>query len=247
VGVGWESLARTPTHPWSVWKFNWLVNHKIMAALRRVRTSARGVLLDVGCGTRAFAPVFEGRVERYLGIDLPSSRFLADTRPDVYGRAEELPFRSGSVDTVFGMSMTTYLPEPGRMLAEAHRILKPGGSLILEFAQMAPLHDEPHDYYRFTRYGAAWLLERAGFEPCEFVPVGGLWTRVGVSWIVALNRLNRGPTRILTELPVRALYIVLQVGFELLDRVFHDPRDVLSHVVVARRAAASRSSAEPLV
>jgi hypothetical protein len=47
--------------------------------------------------------------------------------------------------------------------------------------------------------------------------------------------VNRGPTRILTEIPVRVLYIVLQLWFELLDRLFFDPREVLAHIVVARR------------
>jgi len=131
--------------------------------------------------------------------------------------------------------MLTYLSEPIRMLEEAHRVLEPGGTLLLEFTQMAPLHDPPHDYFRFTRYGAAWLLERAGFEPVEFIPIGGLMARVGLSAIAALNRINRGPTRVLTEIPVRILYIVLQLGFELLDRVLFDPREVLSHLVVARR------------
>jgi len=131
--------------------------------------------------------------------------------------------------------MLTYLPEPGRMLAEAHRVLKPGGMLILEFTQMVPLHDEPHDYFRFTRYGAEYLLRQAGFELVEAVPVGGLWARVGLTMIAGLNRVNRGPVRVLTELPVRLLYVILQTGFELLDRLFFDPREVLAHVVVARR------------
>jgi SAM-dependent methyltransferase len=236
VGVSlWDSLARTPTRRWSVWKFFWLANHKIAGAIRRARGSAHGVLLDVGCGTRAFAYLFEGRVDRYLGTDLPSSRFIGEPRPDVYSRAEALPFRTASVDTVLGLSMTTYLPEPLLMLEEAHRVLKPGGVLILEFTQMAPLHDEPHDYFRFTRYGAAWLLERSGFDPIEMIPIGGLWARVGLSTMFALNRVNRGPWRILTEIPVRILYVVIQVGCEILDRIFFNPREVLSHLAVARR------------
>ncbi|MBI5710201.1 MAG: methyltransferase domain-containing protein [Candidatus Eisenbacteria bacterium] len=229
------SLARTPTGRWSVWKFNWLANHKIIRALEKARLHARGVLLDVGCGSRPFARLFEGRVERYLGTDLAASRFLAGTQPDAYARAEQLPFRDGSVDTVLGLSMLTYLPEPLRMLEEARRVLRPGGVLLLEFTQMAPLHDEPHDYFRFTRYGAAWLLERAGFEPVEFLPIGGLWARVGLSTIAALNRVNRGPTRVLTELPVRALYVLVQVAAEIMDRLFSSPREVLAHLVVARR------------
>jgi SAM-dependent methyltransferase len=218
-----------------VWKFNWLANHKIVAALERVRTHVRGELLDVGCGSKPFAGVFDGHIHRYWGPDLAGSRYLGDARPDAFATAGAQPFRAGSFDTVLGLSMLTYLPEPLAMLNEARRVLRPGGTLILEFTQMVPLHDEPHDYFRFTRYGAEWLLRRAGFEPVAFVPVGGLWARVGLSTIAALNRINRGPTRVLTEIPVRVLYIVLQLMFELLDRLFFDPREVLAHVVVAKR------------
>jgi len=231
----WDTLRGAPTGRWSVWKFNWLANHKILRALDRARPHAHGVLLDVGCGSKPFAGVFAGRVTRYLGTDLESSPYRGGARLDAFARAEALPFRSGSVDTVLGLSMLTYLPEPLRMLEEAHRVLRLDGVLLLEFTQMAPLHDPPHDYFRFTRYGAAWLLERAGFRPVEFIPIGGLMARVGLSAIAALNRVNRGPTRVLTEIPVRLLYVLLQVVFELLDRLFFDPREVLAHLVVARR------------
>jgi len=231
----WQRITSAPTGRFTPWKFNWLANHKIIAALERVRTHARGELLDVGCGSKPFAPLFAGRVQRYWGSDLRASRYLGQARPDAFATAEEQPFRSGTFDTVLGLSMLTYLPEPGRMIREAHRLLRPGGVLILEFTQMVPLHDEPHDYFRFTRYGAEHLLREAGFEPVEFVPVGGLMARVGLSTIAGLNRVNRGPLRILLEIPVRILYVVLQLGFELLDRVFFDPREVLAHVVVARR------------
>jgi SAM-dependent methyltransferase len=231
----WSAARSRPTGKWSVWKFNWLANHKIVRALERARVHAHGVLLDVGCGAKPFAPLFAGRVTRYLGTDLSSSPYLGGARLDAFARAEMLPFRNGSFDTVLGLSMLTYLPEPLRMLEEAHRVLRPGGTLILEFTQMVPLHDEPHDYFRFTRYGAQYLLERAGFEPLEYLPIGGLWARVGLSAIAALNRLNRGPTRVLTEIPVRILYVLLQLLFEGLDRLFSDRREVLAHLVVARR------------
>jgi SAM-dependent methyltransferase len=228
-------LQQAPTGKWAVWRFNWLAKHKVIRALERARHHARGDLLDVGCGSRPFAGLFEGRVGRYWGSDLAASRYLQGRAPDLFARAEELPIRSGSIDTVLGLSMLTYLPEPGRMIDEARRVLRPGGILILEFTQMVPLHDEPYDYFRFTRHGAEHLLAQAGFEPLEYIPVGGLWARVGLSTIAALNRLNRGPTRVLTEIPVRALYVLLQLLFEALDRLFFDPREVLAHVVVARR------------
>ena len=231
----WRRITSAPTGRFTPWKFNWLANHKIIAALERVRRHASGALLDVGCGSKPFAPLFAGRVSRYWGSDLRASRYLGSQRPDAFATAEAQPFRAASFDTVLGLSMLTYLPEPGRMIHEAHRVLRPGGVLILEFTQMVPLHDEPHDYFRFTRYGAEYLLRNAGFATLQIVPVGGLWARVGLSVIAGLNRVNRGPTRVLTELPVRLLYVVLQLVFEALDRAFFDPREVLAHIVVARK------------
>lgn len=231
----WKRLTGGPTGRWSVWKFNWLANHKLVAAIGRARAHARGDLLDMGCGAKPFAPLFAGRVRRYWGTDLSRSPYLGGARLDAFARAEAQPFRDGSFDTVVGFSMLTYLPEPVRMIEEAHRLLRPGGVLILEFTQMVPLHDEPWDFFRFTRYGAEHLLRKGGFEPVEYFPVGGLWARVGLSTIAGLNRVNRGPLRVLTEVPVRLLYVLVQVSCELLDRIFFDPREVLAHVVVARR------------
>lgn len=231
----WRRLTAGPTGRWSVWKFNWLANHKLIAAIARARSHARGDLLDMGCGAKPFAPLFEGRVRRYWGTDLSRSPYLGGARLDAFAKAEAQPFRDGSFDTVVGFSMLTYLPEPVRMIEEAHRVLRPGGVLILEFTQMVPLHDEPWDFFRFTRYGAEHLLRKGGFEPVEYIPVGGLWARVGLSTIAGLNRLNRGPLRVLTEVPVRLLYVLVQVSCDALDRVFFDPREVLAHLVVARR------------
>jgi len=229
--------ATARRHPgrWEFWKFNWLIHHRMIAALERSSAHASGTLLDVGCGSRPFEPLFQGRITRAFGTDLARSPYLGDRRPDAFARAEALPVRSGAIDTVLATSMLTCLPEPSAMLREVHRVLRPGGVAILEFEQMIPVHDEPHDYFRFTRFGAAHLLESAGLEPVEFIPVGGLMSKVGMSLIGWLNRVNRGPTRILTEIPVRILYVVLQLGFALLDRLFFDPREVMAHIVVARR------------
>lgn len=224
---------------WAFWRFNWLIRHKLVRALERVGPHARGVLLDVGCGAKPFAPVLASKVDRYLGADLPGSRDLGrrgvDPMPDVYAKAEDLPFRDGSLDTVLAMSLLTYLPEPSAFLDESRRVLRPGGMALLEFTQMAPIHAWLPDYQRFTPTGARRLLDRAGFDVVEIVPVGGLMTRVGLSTIATLNRVNRGPTRALTELPVRALYIVLQLVFELLDHLWVEPRETITHLVAARR------------
>ena len=224
-----------PPGKWSFWRFNWIAHHKILRAIERARVHAHGELLDVGCGDRRYEASFRGHATRYRGVDLPSSRFLQAQAPTAYASGDALPFRGGSFDTVLGLSMLTYFPEPRRMVDEAHRVLKPGGTLILEFTQSSPLHDEPYDFLRFTRYGAAWLLERSGFEVIDMIPIGGLGTLVGMSMIAGINRVNRGPWRVLTEIPARLLYVVVQLGCELRDLVFRNPREAVAHLAVARR------------
>jgi SAM-dependent methyltransferase len=231
----WRRVTRGPTGRFAVWKYYWLATHKVAAALRRAAVHAQGALLDVGCGSRPFESLFEGRVTRYVGTDLYGSRYLQGARVDAYARAEALPFRERAFDTVLAMSVLTYLTDPAALPREASRVLRPGGVLLLEATQMAPLHDAPNDYFRFTRHGAQHLVEEAGLVLVDCIPIGGLWARVGLSAISALNRINRGPLRILTEIPVRVLYVVIQVACELLDRVFFTRGEHLGHLVVARK------------
>ena len=234
-GGAWASLSRRPPGKWTFWRYNWIAHHRLISALERARVHARGVLLDVGCGDMRSERWFRGRVTRYLGVDLPGSRFLGALGPTIFARAEALPFHDASVDTVLSMSVLKYVAEPRRLLEEACRVLRPGGVLMLEFTQNAPLDDEAREYFHFTRYGARHLLEGAGFETIDMIPIAGLWTAVGMSWIAALNRLNRGPTRVVTELPVRLLYVAIQLGCALVDRLTFNPREAIAHLAVARR------------
>jgi SAM-dependent methyltransferase len=235
VSDGWDALRRQPTGKYSFWKYNWLARHKIIRALERARPTARGQLLDIGCGSRPFAFVLERVVERYWGTDLRSSGDITDRLPDFYSVGEALPVRAGAMDTVLGLSMLTYVEEPLRVLEEAHRVLRPGGHLIMEFTQMAAVLDHGHDFFRFTQHGAELLVRRAGFEPVASFPIGGLWSRVGLNLIARLNRLNRGAKRVITEVPVRVAYVVIQLACEGLDRLLPTPAERLAHLVVARR------------
>jgi ubiquinone/menaquinone biosynthesis C-methylase UbiE len=223
------------------WKYNWLARRAVVASLERARPHTHGLLLDVGCGARPFDRVFDGAVERSLGLDLPASPDLAPRgegrRPDVFARAEALPFREGSLDAVMAISLMEFLPDPSRFLREACRALRPGGAALVEFPQMTPMDPRATRAVLYSRESAINALEQSGFEVVEAIPIGGSMTRAGLSAILALNRLNRGPWRVLTELPVRLLYVVLQLGFAGLDVVWFRPRGTAAHLLVGRRRA----------
>jgi hypothetical protein len=60
--------------------------------------------------------------------------------------------------------------------------------LILTGPFYWPLHEEPHDYYRFTKYGFQNLLKVAGYSSWEIWPDGGDWTQIFLSINLQLQR-----------------------------------------------------------
>jgi SAM-dependent methyltransferase len=189
--------------------------------VRESRRYATGTLLDVGCGNRPYFEVFRETVTSYVGLD-PDRR---GSRPDVAGRADALPFADGSIDTVLSIAVLEHVPDPEGMLAETHRVLRTGGHLILLAPQYWRLHEEPHDYYRFTSYGLEHLARGRGFSVIEVRPQGGAWTVAGQAICGALEQRPR----------LRRLIPLVNVCFAALDRRSPDPKDTISYLLIARK------------
>ena len=100
----------------------------LRAGLWAARSYARGVLLDVGANRSPHAALFRDRVDRYLGCDLQPA---ASPYLRIVGAAEHLPIVDASIDTVLCTQVLDDLPEPAALFEEVHRVLAPGGHLIL--------------------------------------------------------------------------------------------------------------------
>lgn len=155
-----ELFRRTPLHP------QWLLGTS--QGLRSlIRDLPPGLVLDVGCASRWVERILPGGCH-YVGLDSQvTGKALYDARPDVYADASRLPLSDGSVDTVMLLEVVEHLPRPGDALAEAARVLKAGGRLILTMPFLYPVHDAPHDYQRYTEHGLVREIEAAGFRVGE--------------------------------------------------------------------------------
>ncbi len=131
-------------------------------------------VLDAGAGESVHAPYF-GR-HRYTGVDLgigDSAWNYGDL--DAVADLNSLPFRDGCFDASMNVVTLEHVREPACVLAEILRVLRPGGELLLIVPHEWEVHQSPYDYYRYTRYGLEYLLEKAGFASWEIQPAGGFF------------------------------------------------------------------------
>jgi SAM-dependent methyltransferase len=157
-----------------------------------VSHATAGLTLDLGAQTGPYAAHFPRRV----GLDLQPAPGVA-----VVADARSLPLRDAVFDAVLCTEMLEHVVEPQVAVDEMLRVLKPGGVLVLTTRFLFPIHDAPHDYFRFTKYGLRHLLRR--FEILELQEetdsIGAL--------AVLVQRLGM-QARTLGYTPLRAIWLL---------------------------------------
>lgn len=152
---------------------NWLTHFYMVNFLTdAAETHARGLLADIGCGRKPWQIIFKPFVSQHLGIDMQNTLHGTD-EVDIIGSAYETGLSDGQVDTVLCTEVLEHLEEPQAAVNEMHRILAPGGVVILTVPFFWHLHEEPRDFYRYTSFGLQYLFEKGGFEIVEIRPLTG--------------------------------------------------------------------------
>lgn len=127
-------------------------------------------LLDYGCADKPYQWLFQEKFTEYVGADLPGN-----TKADLaIGPAGEIPSEAGSFDCVLSSQVLEHVVDPQKYLAEAGRVLRPGGSLILSTHGIWPYHPDPTDYWRWTIEGLQHEIRQAGFQIMMVQSVFGL-------------------------------------------------------------------------
>ena len=197
-------------HPYRPHRATWQQPlHLHLEPLWRELTPTLGALagrvVDVGCGHKPYRALMGPGVTEYLGVDHPDG----DADADVRAEAHALPFPDEVFDAAVSFQVLEHLREPARCVREMHRVLRPGGRVVLTAPGVWPAHEIPRDYWRFTRYGMEALLRDAGFTEVRVVALGGFWSALGQMANLELNRTAPG----------RALIPLVNLAARAMDRV----------------------------
>jgi SAM-dependent methyltransferase len=252
LSVGPVGRAARTTSDWIDLQFSHLV-----ATLARLAPRTHGRLLDVGCGEKPYQHLFT-HVTEYIGVEHEATFAATDTSrrggPDVTYDGKRLPFADASFDSVLSAQVLEHTPHPGELIGEMARVLKPGGVLLMSAPFSFRLHEEPHDYFRFSPHGLRELCDRAGLDVDHVEPHGGLWSLLGhkLNSFLALRVARIGgvaqamgklgheasqatATRLWTLPAVGAAMVAVSTAARVLDRALPEPTESLGFTIVAVR------------
>ncbi len=200
------------------------------------------VLLDAGAGECKWAKHFPEC--QYIALD----NKVGDTAWD-YGQVqleadlnERIPLADHSVDVIISIQVLEHLSSPHQAMREMARVLKPDGHLFMTTPFFYQEHQQPHDYFRYTRYGLQHLVEQAGLHPCRIQPMGGYFMllRDQLAHFHHVRFFNRsGWLGRLLWLPRQGIKFwnlaIMPPILYALDQLDQDPIQTLGHVVHAKK------------
>jgi len=158
--------------------------------LSAVLPKLAGTLLDVGCGAQPFRILLNPAVH-YVGIDTEEAKvhFGYEVPNTIYFSGDTWPVENDSVDSVLCTETLEHVFDTRIFVAQAARVLKTGGNLLLTVPFSARWHFIPHDYWRFTPSSLRLLLEEQGFDRVRVYARGNACTVACYKWMALLLRL----------------------------------------------------------
>jgi len=147
--------------------------HSFFIVIKKyIEKYVKGIVLDAGAGRLALKFLLTKRAGVYYSID----RHIARKELSSVGDLNKLPFKEKIFDTIVCLQVIEHTPTPEIVIKNLADSLKDKGILILSAPHISYLHGEPEDYYRYTKYGLFYMLDKYGFRVLEINAAGSIFS-----------------------------------------------------------------------
>ena len=142
---------------------------RLEALSRDLAVPPAGRVLDYGCADVPYRRFFGPDVD-FVAADLPGNPHATL----LLGDDGTVPAPDGAFDAVLSTQVLEHVVDPALYLRECHRVLRPGGRLLLSTHGTFVYHPDPVDLWRWTCAGLRHAVEQAGLEVVRFEGIVGL-------------------------------------------------------------------------
>ncbi len=201
----------------------------LLKYIRENRKYIGGKCLDFGCGIKPYQQLFS--TEEYVGVEIESE--IKDPGV-VYYDGKTLPFENDTFDSILCSQVFEHIPNLDEIITEIHRILKPGGYVLLTAPFVYPEHLKPFDFRRFTQNGIQMFMESHGFSILKCHKSGNFSEAIAqMQNVFICEKLFCGKEKSLFR--KTGIFFINVKGY-LLSKLYRDEKDLyLDNIVVARK------------
>lgn len=150
-----------------------IASKQIVHYQKVIKKHATGYLLDCGCGDVPYYGIYKDSIKDSYCIDWEYSPHQ-QVHVDQFVNLNEKLNITQTFDTIILSDVLEHIAEPQQLLQELNKLLNEGGKIIIMVPFMYRLHEEPHDYYRYTEHALKHLLTKANFQVKEIESYGGI-------------------------------------------------------------------------
>ncbi len=134
---------------------------------------AKGKLLDLGCGKVPLYAAYREFVTDNICVDWGNTLHKNECLDYELDLTKTLPFGDSEFDTIILSDVLEHIPVPEQLWKEMVRILSRNGEIIMDVPFYYWLHEQPHDYYRYTEFALRRFVETSGLRLIQLEPIGG--------------------------------------------------------------------------
>lgn len=140
---------------------------------RCLKAYCKGALLDLGCGNVPLYMTYKNFITNVTCVDWDSANNNYIHIDYKFDLTKPIPLNSSQYDTILLSDVLEHIPNPEHLWNEMSRLLKPGGNLIINTPFYYWIHEEPHDYNRYTAFALKRFAKIANIEILLLETIGG--------------------------------------------------------------------------